>query len=259
MNNRTEPKLDISEYLGFRNLFDVSGQANLQIVHQTKDTISNMALSANKQREKEILVCVKSESKKRKWQFKGWQSFKIEEPFLLSVSFTAYGKVNKLNARLEFKPKNIDNLNCEISGRDDYFKNGPLYYKVNSFGMLFPDTYAQFEVNDVTEEKISELFDQIDKEAIKLVDTLSDGEKYCQFLRSKFEKLGRLTDGMYLIVLAYLGKYEELLNTVKILKQKESNLMIVEVDLSNPKFNEKSFYDKLIDFVNEKQLIKSNY
>jgi hypothetical protein len=215
-----------------------------------------MALSANKQREKEILAFVKNESKKRKWQFRGWHSFKIEEPFLLSVSFNTYGKANKLTATLQFKLKDIDNLNCEISGRDDYFKNGPLYYKVNSFGMLFPDRYKQFEVNDVTEEKISELLEQIDEEAVKLIDTLSDGEKYCQFLRSKLEKLGRLIDGMYLIVLAYLGKYEELLNTVKILKEKESNLMIVEVDLSNPKFNEKSFYDKLIDYVNNKQLIK---
>ena len=215
-----------------------------------------MALSANKQKEKEILAFVKNESKKRKWLFRGWHSFKIEEPFLLSVSFYAYGKVNKLNATLQFKLKDIDHLNCEISGKDDYFKNGPLYYKVNSFGMLFPDTYIQFEVNDITEEKISDLLDQIDKEAVKLVDTLSDGDQYCQFLRSKLEKMGRLTDGMYLIVLAYLGKYEELLNTVKILKQKESHLMIVEVDLSNPKFNEKSFYDKLIDYVNEKQLTK---
>jgi hypothetical protein len=217
-----------------------------------------MALSANKQREKEILAYVKDESKKRKWQFRGWQSFKIEEPFLLSVSFTTYGKYNKVTATLQFKLKDLDNLNCEISGRDDYFKNGTLYYKVNSFGMLFPDTYIQFEVNNVTEEKICELLDQIDKEAVKLVDTLSDGEKYCQFLKSKLEKLGRPTDGMYLIVLAYLGKYEELLNTVKTLKQKESNLMIVEVDLDNPKFNEKSFYDKLIDYVNKKQLINSS-
>ena len=211
-----------------------------------------MALSANKQREKEILDYVKDKSKKRKWQFRGWHSFKIEEPFLLSVNFGAYGKLNKLTAALQFKFKDIDNLNCEILGRDDYFKNGPLYYKVNSFGMLFPDTYIQFEVNDVTEERISELLDKIDKEVVKLVGSLSDGEKYCEFLRLKIEKLGRLTDGMYLLVLAYLEKYEELLNTVKTLKQKESNLMVVEVDLSNPKFNEKSLYDKLIDYVNKK-------
>lgn len=217
-----------------------------------------MALSANKQREKEILAFVKDESKKHKWQFRGWQSFKIEEPFLLSINFGAYGKLNKLTAALQFKLKDIDNLNCEISSRDDYFKNGPLYYKVNSFGMLFPDTYTQFEVNDVTEEKVSELLDQIDKEAAKLVDTLSDGEKYCQFLKSKLERLVRPTDGMYLVVLAYLGKYEELLTTVKALKQKENNLMIVEVDLNNPKFNEKSFYDKLIDYVNKKQLINTS-
>jgi hypothetical protein len=51
--------------------------------------------------------------------------------------------------------------------------------------MLFPDTYIQFEVNNVTEEKICELLDQIDKEDLKMVDTISDGEKYCQFLKSK--------------------------------------------------------------------------
>jgi len=227
-------------------------------ISTTKDT-NDMGLSANKQREKEILDFVKNESKKRKWKFRGWHSFKIEEPFLLSVSFYAYGKVNKLNANLQFKLKDIDNLNCEISAKDDYFKNGPLYYKVNSFGMLFPDTYIQFEVNDVTEEKISELLDQIDREAANLVDTLSNSEEYCQFLKSKLEKLGRLTDGMYLVVLAYLEKYEELLNTVKILKEKESNLLIVEIALNNPKFNENSFYDKLIDYVNKKQLKTSNY
>jgi hypothetical protein len=215
-----------------------------------------MALSTNKQREKEILAYAKNESKKRRWEFRGWQSFKIEEPFLLSVNFRAYGKLNKLAATLQFKLKDIDNLHCEISGRDDYFKNGPLYYKVNSFGMVFPDTYFQFEIQDVTEEKVADLLNEIDNKVIELVHDLSDVERYYAFLQSKAEKRGSLADNMFLIVLVYLKKYEELLTTVKHLKEKEINLKIVEVDLNNPAFNAKSFYDKLIDYVNEKQLIK---
>lgn len=211
-----------------------------------------MAISANKLREKEILSYIKDESKKRKWNFRGWHIFKVKGPFLISVSFYAYGKQNKLNANLQFKPEDLDNLNCEISGRDDYFKSGPLYYKVNSFSMILPCSYLDFELNDITEERMDSLLNEIDEKNIELVHNLSDNERHYEFLKSKVEKQGRLADSSYLTTLVYLRKYEELLATVKYLKEKEINLRIVEVDLNNLQFNEKSFYDKLTDYVNKK-------
>ncbi|GEO12152.1 hypothetical protein [Segetibacter aerophilus] len=215
-----------------------------------------MAISANKLREKEILSYIKNESKKRNWSFRGWHIFKVKEPFLVSVSFYPYGKQNKLISNLQFKPEDLDNLNCEISGRDDYFKNGPLYYKVNSFSMIFPSSYLDFELIDVTEERLDSLLNEIDEKTMELVNNLSDNERHYEFLKSKVEIQGRLADSTYLTTLVYLKKYEELLATVKYLKEKEINLRIVEVDLNNRQFNEKSFYDKLIDYVNKKTKTK---
>ena len=217
-----------------------------------------MAISANKQREKEILSYIKDESKKRKWNFRGWHIYKLETPFLVSVSFSPYGKLNKLKATLQFKLEELDNFNCEISGRDDYFKNGPLYYKVNSFSMIFPFTFLEFELNDVTEEKVDGLLNEIDEKSSELVHSLSDKERHYEFIKSKVENYGSLVDNRYLTTLVYLKKYQELLNTIKHLQEKEINLKIVEIDLNNPEFNEKSFYNKLIDYVNKKLEIQSN-
>jgi hypothetical protein len=215
-----------------------------------------MAISANKQREKEILAFAKNQSKKSKWQFRGWQSFKIEGPFLLSVNFNVYGKLNKLNADLKFKFKDIDNLSCQIFGVNDYFKTGPLYYKVNSVGMIFPDTYFQFEITEVTEEKITNLIDEIDKKAIELVHQLSDSEKYYEFLKSNAEKRGTYADNMNPITLAYLEKYEELLAIIKFQREKDIKSRIAEGILNDPQFYENNFFDKLMDYVKRKQLMK---
>ncbi|MEG1026475.1 MAG: hypothetical protein RSF34_18520 [Flavobacterium sp.] len=210
-----------------------------------------MALSSNKKREKEILDYIKSESKKRKWQFRGWQSFKIEEPFLITVSFKPWGKDNSLKAHLNFKPKDLDNLHCEITGEEDYFKNGPLYYKVNSFGMVRPYNYYEWEVNDVRENKINNLLNEIDIKTAKLVCDLSDLEKHYEFVKAKREKQTQFAENQYLTTLIYLKKYDELMARIKTFKENNNGLSMVTIHLNNPELDKKSFYDKLIDYVDK--------
>ncbi len=210
-----------------------------------------MALSANKKREKEILDYVRSESKKRKWQFRGWQSFKIEKPFLITVSFHPWGKDNRLRANLNFKPTDLDNLRCEITGEEDYFKNGPLYYKVNSVGMVFPYTYYEWEVNDVTEDKIDTLLNEIDEKTAELIRDLSDTEKHYEFVKAKREKQTQFAENQYLTTLVYLKKYDELIARIKTFKENKIGLAMETIHLNNPELDKKSFYDKLIDYVNK--------
>jgi len=208
-----------------------------------------MALSANKKREKEILDHVKSEIKKRKWQFRGWHSFRIEDPFLVTVSFHPWGKDNRLRAHLDFKPMDLDNLRCEITGEEDYFKNGPLYYKVNSVGMILPYTYYEWEVNDVTENKITNLLNEIDGKTAELVCDLSDPKKHYEFVKAKREKQSQFAENQYLTTLVYLKKYDELLSRIETFKEKKIGLARETINLSNPEVDTKSFYDRIIDYV----------
>ena len=207
-----------------------------------------MAVSKNKQVERDMLSIAKKESKKNLWSFRGWQSYKIIDPFILIISFSPFGKLNKLSATLEFKLKDIDHLNRELLEKEDYFKNGPLYYKINSFGMVFPFTYHTFQIDNVTEESISNLFIEIESKVSQILNSLTDYENLYQYLKHQADLYNSHNDNRFLLSLIYINKYQELKDIILRLKNEEKNLIIIERDLRTK--NQKSFYDILLDYIN---------
>lgn len=207
-----------------------------------------MALSANMQREKDIHNYIKNESKKYKWQFKGWFIYKKADPFIISASFFVGGKMNCLNGNLSFKPLNIDNLFCEITGDEDYFKSSPLSYKVNSNGMLYPYNYFSYKIDDVSNNKIDELITEINEKVIEILTKFTNEDSYFQFVEEqKEEKKGLTKQQLYLTNLIYLKKYEQLLNYIEYCKENNITSGYSRTNIKNPELSW-DFYDKLVEY-----------
>lgn len=216
-----------------------------------------MAISKNKQRENQILSYIKTNAKIYHWNGRGFQIFKIVEPFLFSVDIFANGKSNSLNGTLNFKPSRIDNLQCEIIGREDYFKNGPLFYKVNSAGMVYPYSYFKFEIQEVTESKLDNLLCELNKNVTEIKQKYTNDESYFNFIKEQLEeKKGRGVQQTFLTNLVYLKKFNILLEYINHCKQNNISSGMSGSNLKNPELGW-DYYDKLIQYVNKQLKMKN--
>jgi len=210
-----------------------------------------MAISESKQREIEILKYIKTKAKIYNWNGRGFQIFKIVEPFLFSTDIFANGKSNSLNGTLKFKPIHIDNLQYEIIGKEDYFKNGPLFYKVNSSGMVYPYNYFNFDIKEVTETKIDNLLSELDKNVNEIIQKYTNDESYFNFIKEQLEeKKGSGIQQTFLTNLVYLKKYDTLLEYISDCKQNNISSGMSSINLKNPELGW-DFYDKLIEYIHK--------
>ncbi|MBL7724751.1 MAG: hypothetical protein JNK27_11410 [Chitinophagaceae bacterium] len=207
-----------------------------------------MALSLNKQKEKEWDNIIKQEAKANGWKFKGWFAYKAVKDFFYEATFYTSGFDSSVSGSLEFKPLIIDDTFWEIVDLNDNRKT-PLSFRGNgAFVVCSKDVY-DYKLKVVPETlkaDISNLLHKINSKVDELSSTVSNIDNFVQFVEQHPSKRSEWFDSDLLIVSSIVQKnYDKALSLLDYAKKTRG--------MCGWSFGDKDFYDLAIEFCQKHQ------
>ena len=167
-----------------------------------------MALSLNKQKEKDWNDLIKQQSKAFGWKFKSFFTHKTANNFFYYASFFLYGGGNSISVSLSFKPLIIDEVFWEICDLPEN-KKLPISFRGNGAFVVDKKEIFGFYLKvipDRLKEDIGNLFGEINHKVDELQSTITDLDTFVSFVEQHPEKEGEWSDVDILIVVAIAQK-----------------------------------------------------
>ncbi len=204
-----------------------------------------MALSLNKQKEREWNNIIRQESKIKGWNFRGWFAYKKLNDFFYKANFYTSAFDNSLNGSLAFKPLIIDETFWEIVDLNDN-KKMPLSFRGNgAFVVSSKDIYDyKFKVESETlKVNICNLVDKINEKVAWISSTISNLDGFAQYIEQHPNPIdgSQWSDSNLLIVTSIVQQnYEKALVLIDYAKKTRG--------MCSWRFGDKDFYDLAIEY-----------
>ena len=204
-------------------------------------------MSEKKIIEKKWLSLIKTETQKSNWKFKQYFIFKIDGDFLFSSRFWVNGKTNSLTGVLSFKHKDIDELFWELTDNSNLVSY-PLSLRIEGSHIVFPISYFNYSLVDITEKDILILLQSINDKVDEIKELYTDQEKYYSYIQEekRFNEYGYLTN------LLYLKKYKELLSFMDHCKE---NNIVSGISFYKGDVLESTYFDRINSYINKNNLL----
>lgn len=207
-----------------------------------------MALSVNKQKEKDWNILIKQEGKRFGWKFKSFFSYKSAKDFFYDVTFYTSGSVNAISGSLSFKPLIIDETFWEIVNLLDN-KRMPLSLRGNGAFVVNSINVFDYKLTVIPETlkvEIDSLFHKLNLKVEELQSTIVDIDTFISFIEQNPSKRSEWFDVDMLIV-AFIVKqnYEKALSLLDNAKKNRG--------MCSWSFGDKDFYDLAIEYCQKHQ------
>jgi hypothetical protein len=207
-----------------------------------------MALSLNKQKEKEWDNIIKQEAKANGWKFKGWFAYKAVKDFFYEATFYASGFDNSVYGSLEFKPLIIDDTFWEIADLNDN-KKMPLSFRGNGAFVVSSKDVYDYKLKVVQETRkadIKNLLDTINVKVDELSSIITNLDNFVQYVEQHPSKRSEWFDSDLLIVSSIVQKnYAKALSLLNYAKTTRG--------MCGWGFGDKDFYDLAIEYCQKHQ------
>ena len=202
-----------------------------------------MALSTNKQKEKDWDNLIKQIAKTNGWKFKGWFAYKEINNFFYEANFYTSGANNSLMGSLQFKPLIIDEVFWEIVGLEDN-KKMPLSFRGNGAFVIRSKNIFDFNqkiISETLSADINIIFTNIHNQIDILQSTVTDIDNFVNYLEQNPDKENGWFDSDLIIVSAIIQKkYDKVLSLLDYAKR--------ENKVCGFGFGDKNFYDLAREF-----------
>ena len=202
-----------------------------------------MALSLNKQKEKEWGNVIKQEAKHKGWKFKGWFAYKAVKAFFYEATFYTSAFDNSVYGSLEFKPLIIDDTFWEIVDLTDN-KKMPLSFRGNGAFVVSSKDVFDYKVKVVPETlkaDISNLLDTINSKVDDLSSAVDNIDNFVQFVESNPSNRSEWFDSDLLIVSSIVQKNYDKAHSLLDYAKKTRGMCSWD-------FDDKDFYDLAIEY-----------
>lgn len=197
-----------------------------------------MALSLNKQKEKDWDTLIKQIAKTNGWKFKGWFAYRAINDFFYEANFYTSGIDNSLMGSLQFKPLIIDEVFWEIVGLEDN-KKMPLSFRGNGAFVIRSKNVFDFNLKVIPENlnnDINNIFANINSQVDKLQSTISDLDSFVKYLEQNPDSDDEWFDSDLIIMASIIQKkYDKVLSLLDYAKKEDKD--------SSYGFGDKDFYD----------------
>ncbi|GEM_PF-2355527 len=207
-----------------------------------------MALSLNKQKEKEWNNLIKQESKAKGWNFKGWFAYKKIKEFFYEVTFYTSAFDNSIYSSLEFKPLIIDDIFWEIVDLNDN-KKKPLSFRENGAFVISSKVFYDYKLKvfpDTLKADISNLLDTINSKVDDLSSGVNNIDNFIKFVEHNPSQRSEWFDSDLLIVSSIVQKnYNKALSLLDYAKKTRG--------MCSWGFGDKDFYDLAIEYCQKHQ------
>jgi hypothetical protein len=207
-----------------------------------------MALSLNKQKEKEWDNIIKQEAKANGWKFKSWFAYKAVKDFFYEATFYTSALDNSIYGSLEFKPLIIDDTFWEIVDLNDN-KKMPLSFRgTGAFVVSSKDLYDyKLKVDPETlKADIKKLLDTINIKVDEFSSSITNLDNFVQYVEERPSKRSEWFDSDLLIVSSIVQKnYAKALSLLKYAKKTRG--------MCSWGFGDKDFYDLAIEYCQKHQ------
>jgi len=202
-----------------------------------------MALSINKQKEKEWNNIIKQRSIANGWRFKEWFAYKTIGGFFFEVNFYSSTNTNSITGSLKFKPLLIDTIFWEIIDLNEN-KKLPLSFRGNgAFVVGSKDVFdIQLEITgDTLQKNVDNLFGTINNKTDELSSTVTSVDSFEQYVERFPNQRSEWFD-VDLLIVSYISqkKFEKALSLLDYAKQTRG--------MCNWSFDDKDFYDLATEF-----------
>lgn len=211
-----------------------------------------MALSLNKQKEKEWHNIIKQETKSNGWKFKEWFAYKEIKGFFYEITFYTSTFDNFIYGSLGFKPLIIDNTFWEIVDLDSN-KEMPLSFRGNGAFVVSSKSVYDYKLKVLSEslkDDINNLLDTINKKVDELSATIMNLDNFEHYVKQNPSKKSEWFDSDLLIVTSIVQKnYNKALTLLDYAKRTRG--------MCSWGFGDKDFYDLAIEYCQRDQ--EQNY
>lgn len=202
-----------------------------------------MALSLNKQKEKDWNNLIKQEAKNFGWKFKSFFTYKSAKDFFYDVTFYTSGFDNSISGSLSFKPLIIDEKFWEIVDLIDN-KKMPLSLRGNGAFVVSSKDVFDYKLKVVPESlkvDIDNLFDRINLKVDELQSTIINLEAFISFIEQNPSKRSEWFDvDMLIVAFIVQQKYDKALSLLDYAKTNRG--------MCSWGFGDKDFYDLAIEY-----------
>ena len=202
-----------------------------------------MALSKNKQIEKNWDNLIKQIAKTNGWKFTGWFAYKALNNFFYEANFYTSGIDTSLRGSLQFKPLIIDEVFWEIVGLKDNNKM-PLSFRGNGAFVIRSKNVFDYNLKVIPENlnnDINIIFDNINSQVDKLQTTISDIDSFVKYLEQNPDGDDEWFDSDLIIMASIIQKkYDRVFSLLDYAKKEDKNCCFG--------FDDKDFYDLAREF-----------
>ena len=197
-----------------------------------------MALSINKQKEKDWDNLIKQVAKTNGWKFKSRFAYKTINDFFYEANFYTSGIDNSLRGSLQFKPLIIDEVFWEIVGLQDN-KKMPLSFRGNGAFTIGAINIFLFEfkvISDNLKTEIRSLFEKINHKVDELQSTIVNLDAFVSFIEQHPNDNGGewFYNDMLIVTYIVQKKYDKALLLLDYAKKKRG--------MCSWEFGDKNFY-----------------
>jgi hypothetical protein len=201
-----------------------------------------MALSKNKQKEKDWDNVIKQIAKTNGWKFKSWFAYKAINNFFYEVNFYTSGIDNSVIGSLQFKPLIIDEVFWEIVGLADN-KNMPLSFRGNGAFVIRSKNVFSFNLKVIPEnlyKDITNTFENINSQVDKLQSIVTDLDGFVKYVEQNPDGDEWFDSNLIIMASIIQKKYDKVLSLLDYAKKEGKN--------SGFGFGGKDFYDLVREF-----------
>jgi|SRR5215831_439883 len=202
-----------------------------------------MALSLNKQKEKDWYSLIKQEAKAFEWKFKGWFAYKTIKDYFYEMTFSASGTNDCITGSLAFKPLIIDETFWDIVDLSDN-KKMPLSFRAEGAFIVGSKDVFDFNLKVVVDDfknVIDDLFTKANFKVEELQSAMINLDSFASFIEQHPNQRSEWFDKDLLIVTFIVQKeYDKALTLLEYAKRNRGR--------ARWGFGDKDFYDLGIEY-----------